>query len=162
MTAGGVGTPRAQSVDLSARHGKAPHWQSAAQFYCISLREVPSAFHPPASLTSVTIEQWNRRPVCTLHRPYYGVIKQRRIRWTRHVARLGYIRYTYKILVGLLLQRTVLKWILKNEGEKVLAGFNWLRLAPVTGFSEHGNWSSGALGRLSNCVSINSYSAQWS
>jgi hypothetical protein len=36
---------------------------------------------------------------CTLHQMWL-VIKSKRMRWTRHVARMGRMRNVYKILVG--------------------------------------------------------------
>jgi hypothetical protein len=72
------------------------------------------------------------------------MIKSGRMRWTEHIASLGEIRNTYKILVGSLKERDhsedleidgiVLKYILRKWAGKVWIGFIQFKIRTAGGF----------------------------
>jgi hypothetical protein len=73
------------------------------------------------------------------------VMKSRRMRWAKHIARMGDIRNAYKILVGKPQGkrpggRSTRRWeimlglMLRKEGGKVWIGFNWLRIGTCGAF----------------------------
>jgi hypothetical protein len=88
------------------------------------------------------------------------VIKLMRMRWARHVDRMGEGRGVYRVLVGRPegkrpLRRPRRRWednIKMELRETGIDGANWIRLAqagygPVAGFCEHGNEPSSSIKR---------------
>jgi hypothetical protein len=73
-----------------------------------------------------------------------SVIKARRMRWARHVARMGEVRGAYNILVGRpegrrpqedlgVDGRIALRWVLGEQGLGMWIGFVWLRIGTGCG-----------------------------
>jgi hypothetical protein len=77
------------------------------------------------------------------------MIKSRRTRWVGHVACMGEMTNTYKILVGKsegkrprdpsVDRRIILQWLLDKQGGKVWNGFIWCRIVTMVGFCGHSN-----------------------
>jgi hypothetical protein len=60
------------------------------------------------------------------------VIKSRRMRWARHVGRMGERRGVYRVLVGWVLGRARRRWednIKMDLGDIGIDGANWIQLA---------------------------------
>jgi hypothetical protein len=75
----------------------------------------------------------------TLHQNVITMIKSRRIRWARHVARMGEMKHKHKILFESLEGRNhsedlgvdgriILKWILGKQVRRVWSGLMWIRI----------------------------------
>jgi hypothetical protein len=94
-------------------------------------------------------EGWTKSHNEELHNCYSTSNAMWRIRWARHVTRMGKIRNTYKILVGkpkairplgklYIYGRIMLSGFKKKCGVRICAGFIWLRIGFSGGFCEPG------------------------